>query len=145
MRRITTLIVGLALAVAGLFVVAPQGQASDANYTWAYSQGRGYQITIGIKCHTDNEWHQLRPGQNTAQVCPGSGWIERTLVSAPYHVVATNRNAPYGETSYPTGCNCSIGGGYYNLNVYGTANAKHSSKITALGVDVSKAQYVLIA
>jgi hypothetical protein len=134
-NKFAALLAALALIGGGLFAASPapaQAAAvtsahhrnwhpvlhSDAAYTFGYySTVRGvHDRIVYVKCHSDNSWHAMGPGQNTTQVCPGgqNGWIERTWVDADRYLRVKNRTT-HVETTYPYGCNCQIGGGNYDM------------------------------
>lgn len=124
MRNTARLLAGLVLVLSGL-AATPPAQASDSAFTWLhYDPSRGFTPApvLNVKCHVNNAWRGMSGGQTTAQTCGGSGWIERTWVPDGWELRVQNRYTG-GITTYPNGCNCSIGGGYYDawmLKIIGT-------------------------
>lgn len=131
-KKIAALIVALTLLGSGLFAAATPAEAgpvaqakphhhvyySDAAYTHATWIWAGWNSNparwMNVKCHYGNYWHILVQGQTTEQACGGNGWIERVWVDADVYLIVRN-DATGNKTAYPPGCNCSIGGGSYNM------------------------------
>lgn len=134
-KKIAALIVALTLFGTGLFAAAVPSPAQatstqvtahhDRNWhpvlhsdaaktvlTWSASRGCCHTRYMNVKCHSDNAWHVLLDGETTTQRCGLGGWIERTWVDPDVYLIVQNL-ATGGQTAYPAGCNCSIGGGNY--------------------------------
>lgn len=114
MRKIFGLIAALILSGGILAATTPSPvQASTSAYTYVQYVNQGATgRTFQVRCHANSTWHTLSVGMTSRGVCGDNGWVEagNTASDLILHV----QNISTGNvTNYPTGCSCSIGGGYY--------------------------------